>query len=229
MNADTIASISLLDLMRTHQKLRHEHAVKFTLAILKRSPPPGKYREIHLDTKRGLIRGASDGPMSHVPFFMGVAVIEPDALNGVDPYSPSEFAEKMLFPTIQEGKAGYYLIDNTLIPDQQVWFDIGDAKLWHQTHLDLMRLWEEDELPGLWKRRLDRAMKRIGPGIFVSVQSELTEAPPSWKGPCFWAPDLGEKTPPKVMHPGQILYGNTPEKSDDGPGIGFRNLWHSLR
>jgi NDP-sugar pyrophosphorylase family protein len=230
INADTICDVHLPDLAKHHQMLRHQFGVRITMLIFKRSPANGTYLEIQVDERRSLIRGLGEKNLVR-PFYTGIAVIEPECLKGIDPNVPSEFLPQILEPAIRTGKAGAYLIDNSMELEPTRWFDIGSPELWHQTHLDWMRLYEDGELPKTWAERILKANRRLAPEVWVSNRAPETLDFKEWKSPCYWAPDGNDTTPPARLAPRTVLYGRSPfEGTSDIPvsGIGYRGLWKTL-
>lgn len=227
VNADVLCHVNLKDLAQQHAYLRHQYGVRLTLTVFTSGPGAGKYREIIYDPKTSMMRRLGDFQMNR-PFFASVAVIEPEALQGISPDEPSDFIEKILLPSVQMGKVGIHLVDNSLEPEPSTWFDIGSPELWHSTHLSLMRLIEDEELPNLWKERILRQNVRLANGIWTSKRSSLQQAPSDWKGPCYWAPEGTSVQPPVTLEPGSILYGAPPESWVPRSGIGFRGMWTNL-
>lgn len=231
VNADTICRVNLKDLSAMHLRLRHEYGVKMTLAVLARSPGEGKYRPIIIDPKRGLVRNIGD-PAQHVPFFSGVAAIEPEAFKGFEPGKPADFLNEILKPAVLQGKVGSYWIDNRLEKNPYSWFDIGSPELWYQTHLSFMHLYEEGELPSLWRSRIEKSARRLGAQAWVSHRASIQQIPSRWNAPFFWDPAGGGESAaqaPKIFGPGAILYGSPPEGVDSiQKGIGYGKIWKPM-
>jgi len=233
VNADTICRVNLRDLATVHMKLKHDLSVKMTLVVFARSPGAGKYRTIGVDPKRNVVRSIGD-PTQNTPFFSGVAVIEPEALSGLEPGKPADFLEQVLRPAVLQGRVGAYVVDNTLEETPHTWFDIGSPELWHKTHLDFMRLYEEVELPSLWRQRIEKSARRLGAQAWVSNRTSLQQVPSRWNGPFFWDSfGAGESSapPPKVLGPNAILYGSLPDGMDPESavrGVGYGRIWKPI-
>ncbi len=230
LNADTLCNIHLTDLAKHHLLLRHQFSVRLTLLLFTKAPTNNPYREILIDDRRSLVRGLGEAKQGKT-FYAGIAVIEPEALTGIDPAIPSEFVPQILEPAIRTGRAGAYIVDNSIEVPNSRWFDIGSAELWHQTHLDWIKLYEEEELPPIWRDRLLKANRRLAPGIWVSNRAPEDVDFSGWRAPCYWAPDGNEITPPARLTSGTILYGKSPfsaETETPPRGIGYRGLWKTL-
>jgi len=123
LNADVLCDLDLKALARTHRRLRDRHGVRMTLAIFPQPPlEPGErqseaYREILFDGSRGLVTGLGEKAFGR-PYFVGAAVIEPEALGDVPAQGPAEFVPTMLQPAITVGKAGVHLASGR-------WHDVG--------------------------------------------------------------------------------------------------------
>lgn len=230
LNADTICNTHLSDLAKHHLLLKHQFSVNFTLLLFTKAPGNGAYTEIQIDDRRSLIRGIGEKRVGR-RFYAGIAVIEPSALTGIDPSVPSEFLKEILEPGIRIGRAGAYLVDNSAEFENARWFDIGSPELWHQAHLDWMKLYEEDSLPNLWTERVIKANRRLGPNIWVSNRAPANIDVSKWRGPVYWAPDGADTTPPERLSPRTVLYGRSPfsgENEATPAGIGYRGLWKTL-
>lgn len=232
LNADTLCNIHLQDLAKHHLLLKHQFSVRFTLLLFSRAPGNGSYLEILVDTRRSLIRGVGEKRVGRT-FYAGIAIMEPSALTGIDPNVPSEFLNKILEPGIRAGRAGAYLIDNSLEFEfgNSRWFDIGSPKLWHETHLDWIQLYEKDELPNLWKDRILKANRRLAPGIWVSNRAPENIDISKWRAPIYWSPEGNDLSPPAQLAARTVLYGRSPFSSEtESPpaGIGYRGLWKTL-
>lgn len=229
LNADTICNVHLQDLAKHHLLLKHSFSVRLTLLLFRRAPKPGVYREILVDDRRSLIRGLGEPKVGRT-FYAGIAVIEQSCLKDIDPEVPNDFVKAILEPAVRGGRAGAYVIDNSLEEENARWFDIGSPELWHQTHLDWMALYEKDELPPLWKERVLKANRRLAPGIWVSHRAPENVDFSGWKSPCYWAPDGSEAAPPDKLAARSVLYGKSPFTGAAEPvaGIGYRGLWKTL-
>lgn len=230
LNADTLCNTHLNDLAKHHLYLKYKFSVRLTLLLFKKAPTQGSYREILIDDRRSLIRGLGEVKQAKT-FYAGIAILEPECLNGIDPTIPGEFVPLILEPAIRTGRAGAFIIDNSVETENSRWFDIGSPELWHQTHLDWMKLYEEGELPPLWKERILKANRRLAPQIWVSNRAPEDLDFSRWKSPCYWSPEGNEVIPPVRLSSGTVLYGKSPFPSDteNAPrGIGYRGLWKTL-
>jgi MurNAc alpha-1-phosphate uridylyltransferase len=229
LNADTICNTHLRDLAKHHLLLRHQFGVRMTLLIFHRSPTAGLYREILVDERRSLIRGISDAK-PHRMFYAGIAVIEPECLVDLPIDAPTDFVKNLLEPAIRLGRAGAFLFDNRLEDRNARWFDIGSPELWYQTHLDWMDLYENQELPAIWRDRIEKANIRLAPQIWISRRATARPDVAKWQAPCYWAPEAGESTPPARLSAGTVLYGKSPFPIDapNPAGIGYRGLWKTM-
>jgi hypothetical protein len=127
------------------------------------------------------------------------------------------------------------VIDNTAEMTPSTWFDIGSPSLWHQTHLQFMRLYEEDELPSLWKKRIEKASRRLGANAWVSQRSGLQQIPSRWQAPFYWDPAGGGESSapaPKALGPNACLYGSPPDElgalENLSQGIGYGKFWKNI-
>jgi NDP-sugar pyrophosphorylase family protein len=217
-------------LAKHHLLLKHQFSVKFTLLLFKKAPGNGSYVEILFDERRSLIRGLGEKRVGRT-LYAGISIMEPSALTGIEPTLPSEFIPRILEPAIRTGRAGGYLVDNSAEFENARWFDIGTPELWHQAHLDWIKLYEDDSLPTLWTERILKANRRLAPGIWVSNRAPENIDISRWRGPLYWAPDGNETTPPERLSPRTVLYGKTPFSgvTETTPaGIGYRGLWKTL-
>lgn len=230
LNGDTICNTHLQDLAKHHLLLKHQFSVRLTLLLFRKAPTNGAYREILIDDRRSLIRGLGEVKSGRT-FYAGIGVMEPECLANIDPTVPSDFVSQILEPAIRTGRAGAYILDNSIETTNSRWFDIGSPELWHQTHIDWMNLYEEGELPPIWKERLLKANRRLAPHIWVSQRAPEDIDISRWQGPCYWAPDGNDTKPPVRLSAGTVLYGRSPF-SDEMPitprGIGYRGLWKTL-
>lgn len=229
LNADTICNTHLHDLAQHHLMLRHHLGVKLTLLVFKKAPTAGAYREILIDEPRSLIRGLGDAKEGR-PLYAGVAVVEPECVAELPDDAPSEFVPTILEPAIRSGRAGMFLFDNTLDDRNARWFDIGTPELWHRAHLDWIDLYEENELPAIWRSRVEKANVRLAPKVWISRRAIERPDVAKWKGPCYWAPEGSDTTPPARLGPGMIVYGKSPFSGDGAmsSGIGYRGLWKTV-
>lgn len=232
LNADVLCDVDLNALARAHRRLHAQHGVRITLTVFMQPPlEPGEtqreaYREIFFDRDSGLVMGLGQKRLGR-PFFVGAAVIEPDALLGLPSQGPAEFVPKLLEPAIRDGRAGVYFT-------QGRWHDVGSPALWLQTHVALLKALETGRLSSQWRRRIEKSNYRIAPESWVSQGTPgrlLSTA--RWSGPTYWNP-LHDQTalPPRDFGPRAVLYGTAqglgkPDALSDG--IGYRGVWLSLQ
>ena len=171
LNADTLSDINLSELAKTHQRLRTERGATLTLTIFRKAPAGGKYREILVDPATSMISSLGE-LQSEKPFFVGVAVIEPEAIRHLPAGKAFEFVPEILKPAVDAGKAGAFV-------SQGLWFDVGSPSLWHDAHLKLMQAWEDGLLPARWRARIEHQARRLSKG--------------RWSG-AGWQADLGRRS-----------------------------------
>ncbi|NDD91083.1 hypothetical protein EBZ37_03240 [bacterium] len=218
LNADTICSLELRDLAETHARLRRSRGVTMTLALLSRDAPAAEtYREVLVDHSGDFIVGLGEKTSSG-KMYVGVAILEPEALDGVPEGAPADFAEMILKPAISSGKVGAHHFSG-------LWMDVGSPRLWWETHLELMRLSEQSALPKSWLELINRESKQIGPFIWTSKKSPLQRAPAGWIGPSYWD---GSGLQPALLGPSAVLYGNAPQDQKLTQGIGAYGCWISV-
>jgi hypothetical protein len=196
--------------------------VSLTLTIFPRGPRGGKYREISVDANSGLIRGFGE-VVADRPFFVGAAVIEPEALAKVPAQGPAEFVPTILAPAIEAGKAGAFMADGH-------WYDVGSPALWLETHVELLRALETGALPAGWRKRIEAGSFRVGPMAWTSRDSasRARHACMNWAGPCYWSAygDEAAKAP-REFGPRAVLYGTASTPLPLSGGIGFSGKWKS--
>ena len=200
LNADVLCDVDLGRLARRHAALRARRGVSLTLTIFERPEGNGAYREIQMDQATGLISGFGEVTQGK-PYFVGAAVIEPEAVQGLSPDEPSEFVPKILEPAIRAGKAGFFLT-------QGKWFDVGSPELWCETHLELIRLLETGRVSRAWRVRIESVSRRIAQEIWIGNKTRRRFPTADWQGPAYFS-DLDDSTvrPPREFGPGAVLYG----------------------
>jgi NDP-sugar pyrophosphorylase family protein len=208
LNADMLLDMNLQDLEEHHEFMRDHYGVRMTLVIFSKAPGRLKYTKIVIDDIRGLIRSLGE-PISGGPFYVGAAIIEPDALERLNPGEIAGFTEKILEPAIRAGRAGALIYDTSREDSMsRSWYDVGDPESWRLTQLELLSRLRNYSLPARWEQRLRLHVRDLGEGVFVSSRSSLLEKPSSWEGPCFWSPLLPSDAPPTRMHEGSVVYGS---------------------
>jgi NDP-sugar pyrophosphorylase family protein len=230
LNADVLCEVDLAALGRAHRRLRASHGVSITLTVFPQ-PPLGSsgtqheaYREILFDASRGLITGLGEKAKGR-PFFVGAAVIEPDALGAIQPNGPAEFVPTVLLPAIERGQAGVYLAEGQ-------WHDVGSPALWLQTHLEMIRALETGALPRAWRERIEDRNQRVASLQWMdeSVSSRLAHVW-DWSGPAYWSPwgDASAR-PPARLGSSAVLYGSAPSEGGSlSEGIGYGGVWKSVK
>jgi NDP-sugar pyrophosphorylase family protein len=194
LNADVLCDVDLGALARRHEQLRKSRGVAMTLAVFAQSPATGSYREIHLDDETGLIKGFG-GLTQKRPFFIGAAVLEPEALVHVPIAGPAEFVPTILEPMIAQKKAGFFLTSGE-------WRDIGAPELWLDAHLFLLEALETGRLHAPWRRRIESCNRRITNQIWAGERAGHFRTI-DWAGPCYWD---GEGEAPRSLGPSAIQY-----------------------
>ena len=229
LNADVLCDVDLSALARAHQRARTLHGARLTLAVFPKPPlalgrtQREAYREILFDPCDFRVVGLGEKRMGR-PFFVGAAVVEPEALVEIPAEGPAEFVPTLLMPAIRDKKAAVFLSDGQ-------WHDIGAPGLWLESHLAMIRALETGRLSPAWRSRFESGNKRIGPQIWASkdVSSRWVRSS-AWAGPCYWNPmQDSTATAPAIMGPEAVLYGNSlglgPVLSS---GIGYRGLWSAV-
>jgi len=205
-NADVLTDINWQELGDFHQYSHRRFGTLLSLAVFPAGPAGGLYREIKVDPGSRLITGLGE-LVAQRPYFIGAAVLEPEALQLVSTDMPSEFVPSVLAPAIQAGKAAAFLTSG-------VWFDLGTPVLWNLAHLDLIQRLESGRLSPLIRRRLEDGNLRKAAGIWVSRKAPRILPMGSWEAPCYWSPvDLASsqlQPPPAFMQAGSVIYGSAP-------------------
>jgi mannose-1-phosphate guanylyltransferase len=232
LNADVLCDVDLNRLARAHRRLRAQSGVRVTLTVFERPPlEPGEiqreaYREILFDRESGILTGLGQKAIGR-PYFVGAAVIEPEALSEIPAHGPAEFVPTLLEPAIRDGRAGVYFA-------QGRWHDVGSPALWLQAHTALLKALETGRLSREWRTRIEKSNRRIAPEAWVSLSSpSRLLATSRWAGPSYWSP-LHDQTalPPLDFGPRAVLYGTAQGLGSTGPlsgGIGYRGVWTSLQ
>jgi NDP-sugar pyrophosphorylase family protein len=195
VNGDVLCDVDLRALGRAHARLRASHGVVMTLTIFPRPPFGGKYAELVVQGDRVV---EWRPPVAGRPFFVGAAVIEPEALAHLPDSVPSGFVPEVLKPEITRGRVGAFMTDG-------VWHDIGNPQMWHSTHLALIRALETGRIFPLWRRRIERVNKRVAPGVWIPL-GVRTPRLEDWVGPLYFHP-WGTAAAPRVLGPRSVVYG----------------------
>lgn len=218
VNADVLCEVDLGALARAHALNRARNGAVLTLTVFRAGPAGGKYREILFDAAQGLVTGFGV-PAEGKPYFVGAAVIEPEALASV-PEGPQEFVPTILEPAIRAGKAGLYVAEGQ-------WHDIGSPQLWLNAHTSLIQGLECGRVPPLWRARVESGAKRVAPNIWISRACSKNFSLSEWAGPVYWDSMCDETArPPQKLGPRAVMYGaaHSPGETFSG-GIGYRGVW----
>lgn len=217
LNADVLCDLQLSELGMRHRELRERHGVSLTLALLRKGPAGGRYREIFHDESSGLVTGFGTLEEGKA-FYSGCAVIEPEALRDVPLEGPAEFVPTILEPAIREGKAGALVFDGK-------WLDIGSPALWLDAHVELIESLETGLLPIPWKERIEKRNRRIAPGIWVEKGEKNLISVSGWAPPAYWS---ASGSHPVRLGPREVLYGArsaAPTERSLRSGIGYGGKW----
>ncbi|MBC7693403.1 MAG: NTP transferase domain-containing protein [Methylotenera sp.] len=223
LNSDVLCDVDLAELERHHARLRKEHGVLLTLAILVTGQIGSKYREILVDPATRLITGLGEQAEQR-PYFVGVAIVEPEALRNV-PAGVAEFVPSILLPALKAGKAGAFLMQECK------WFDVGSPDLWQATHFSLIDLLEKGTIPELWKKRLLEANEKRADGGWSSKETQHSKSS-HWKSPYYISVPDGAV---EFCGPRAVFYATTPQTPAEQlvheieNGIGFGGLWAPLK
>ncbi|OFZ04357.1 MAG: hypothetical protein A2X97_06845 [Bdellovibrionales bacterium GWA1_52_35] len=212
VNADVLSDLSLKDLGEYHQMMHRKFGVLVTLAIL--PGRAGAYREIVSDPITGLITRLGQ-VVTGKPYFMGAAVLEPEALTHLAP-GPSEFVPQILAPAVRAGRACAYSANC-------LWKDVGTPELWFDAHMALLDGIETGSLAEPLRIRLETLNHRIGERIWVDRSLPLVFDRSGWAGPCYFGAAAGVQELPREFGPRAFLYGCNAQAH--GPGIGAFGHW----
>jgi len=229
-NADVISDINWKALANRHGHLRSQWGVTITLALFESGPPGDVYREIFFDSYTGLITGLGE-LHSGRPFFAGAAVLEPEALAGLNPHEPSDFINDVLKPALRAQKVGFFLTTGA-------WYDIGSPLLWMNTHLSLIERLEtgnfSTQISRLWMKRIEKTNQRLSEKIWVmNRSSRFCPSNPrhTWQAPCYWGEISQEgdtRKTPLSLGPHAVLYGPLLGRTQFQNGIGYAGDWVSF-
>jgi NDP-sugar pyrophosphorylase family protein len=157
LNADVITTVDLSALRTRHLELKKKHQVAMTLTIARGktvAASQGEYTQIILNQESGLIEGLGV-KKAHTPFYMGVAIFEPECFSHLKLNEPSEFVPEVLLPLLKKNRVGFY-------ESEDLWMDVGSPELWFQTHFDLQKAYEKGELPESWLIAIQKNHGRFG-------------------------------------------------------------------
>jgi NDP-sugar pyrophosphorylase family protein len=225
-NADVLCDVNWNALAAQHRRLRMQSGVQVTLAVFPAGPPGENYREIIFDPRSSLIQSLGS-PVQGRPFFIGAAVLEPEAFQLLEEHKPAEFVPSILEPAIKTGKAGVYVTNGS-------WYDVGSPALWLETHLALIRRLERGNFPTHhsrgWRTRIERENRRLTEQVWISHGAATRLSRARWEGPCYWGGKGSEKkwAPPQSLGPNAILYGNGAGQPEFRQGIGYAGYWWDL-
>jgi NDP-sugar pyrophosphorylase family protein len=220
--ADMILDIEWAKLAQFHKQLRDQKGIWITLAVSPGINSQDLYREVIFNPRTHLITGLGQMETNR-PYFIGAAVLEQETLNSIPPNAPSDFVTSILVPAIKAKRAAVF-------PTNGQCFDIGEPSLWIATHLKLMEILESakdtSQWPGDWIKRIERLNIKIKDGIWASQRSLDFCKSDQWIAPCYWD-SLTEKakSPPQLLGPRAILYGEAKPAETYQDGIGFEKTW----
>jgi NDP-sugar pyrophosphorylase family protein len=226
LNADVISDVDLSLLAKKHALLRERHGVGLTLTLFSKPEGSGKYREVFLDPHAssdvGLVQGLGE-VVSGRPYFVSVAVIEPELFREISSEEPSDFLTQVLMPAVARKKVGYHLT-------QGKWFDVGTPATWLETHVALIRALETGKLPQSWRKRIEKLNKRIAQEVWISRDAKRYFKTARITAPAYFN-SLSDSTaqPPKTFGPDAVVYGDA--FSFEGPfsrSVGFRGLFKKI-
>ncbi|MEK7689995.1 MAG: sugar phosphate nucleotidyltransferase, partial [Bdellovibrionota bacterium] len=212
-NADRIWELDLTALAAAHFRNRQHFRASLTLAIQPIAPPGGKYREFFLH-RDGRISGIG-ALVERRAFFMGIAIIEPEAIAAVPDQTPSEFVPMILEPAIALGRAGYFLT-------QGRWYDMDSPALWADSHFKLLEALEVGELPTIWRKRIEAVNRRHGHALWASRKMPRMTDLSGVHGPAYL--DLENWSGPIHAGPRVALYGGSGVDSQPEPGLPLENM-----
>ncbi len=222
VNADVVNEVDFAALFRHHERLRAQWGVTITLSVKPVAPGSGKYREILLDTERGLISGIGE-PRIGRPVFVSAAVMEAEVLRGLPEDEVLETLPLIFKPAIAAGKAAYFLTDG-------IWLDVGSPRLWLEAHLELLDRLETGRIAPWIRRKIEAKNRRIGERVWVSerVSPRALRRLPSEAlcGPLY----LGELPDARdvVYGPRAVWYGHKRSGAvEHKDGIGYGGVWVS--
>ncbi len=218
-NADVVCGIDLARLARHHARMRAQWGAKLTLAVCPRAPTSAGYREVLLDPASHLVTGLGS-VVSDKPFFMSVAVIEPDAFAGAPVSGEFGLVEEVFLPAIAERKCAAYLVDD---PRERLWFDVGSPELWLSAHASLIELLERGTAPPLLRRRIEAESLRVGERIWASRRSKLPASRVGWAAPAYWGADP-QVDAPRELGPGAVVYGAFTDLTSSFRGVALGEL-----
>ncbi len=219
VNADVITDFPLTQLATRHRELRSRWGVELTLTVFSGecAPSAGKYREIKFDPASGLMTELIDPPRANVNFFMGSAIIEPEALLHLTPNQPAEFIPDVLLPALRRKKVGVHY-------SRGLWMDIGSPELWLEAHLRMISALETGALAESIRERIEARFRRVAQGVWIKRGKARVLNRSGWVGPTFLELDhYGETRGRDQIGPNAVIYGNMPRlyEGEIRDGIGY--------
>ena len=215
LNADVICDVDLHGLAVRHAQLRGQWGVNLTLTLF---PSPTNvqesYREIRIDQRTGLITGFGELTKGK-PFWVGAAVMEPEALSHVPEGKSADFLTSILTPAVREGKVGYFMSTGS-------WHDIGSSALWLRAHLEILKQMETGRIHSRWRRRIEAVNRRVGEQLWVSNEVPHGLRTVDWAGAAYFS----GKHAPRILGPDAVLYGEIADQAEFRDGIGFGGHWN---
>lgn len=230
LNSDIICDIDLLQLAEHHKKLKMKHGVVLTWAIFQKSPLGREYPEIIFDRNSLIMHSIKPSSLDYHPYFVGVAILEPEALSYVPEEGFADLLTSVVNPMIEKRKVGVFLTDG-------IWYDIGSPLFWLDTHIRLINRLETGFFPSpiskLWRKRIERENIRIQDRVWISKNKTCSlKLIKNWESPCYFHSKEEKKNVPNFFGPCSILY--EPENFQKYSstfyqnGIGFGGEWVSF-
>lgn len=207
-NAGDLRTLNLRELMDTHVRLRARHGVRMTWAVIERGRPGEIQNEVVLDAAGERITGLG-GPKPNALFFVGVAVLEPECLDGISGEEPSQFVPRIFEPAVREGKVGAHVFRGEF-------FDCGEPAPWRDAHFRIQELLETERCPALWRNRFLEESEQAAPGVWRRKGVTAVAPAPAYLGEM---PGAGV-----ALGPGVVLYGPG-QPGHLAKGLAYRDLW----
>ncbi|MBI5139203.1 NTP transferase domain-containing protein [Candidatus Nomurabacteria bacterium] len=144
LNGDSFCNIDLQSLAKWHGLLKQNKKNLLTMAVM----PEGEnlYTEIFINKNTYQIKklGAS---VQGRPFYSGISVIEPEALQNLPENTAFDFLKEILMPQILLGQAYAYLFQCPFI-------DAGTPELLQKAQTFIAHALENSSLPPVWAKRI---------------------------------------------------------------------------
>lgn len=229
INSDVLFDVDLNALALCHAKNQAHFGALMTLAIFQSPPEGGKYREIVLSGNDHSPNSAAQKIIqlgevtSGQPFFIGAAVLEPEAVLHLPLEQPLEFVPEILEPAIRSGKAGAFCTSG-------LWVDIGNPQLWAQSHFELIQRIETGNLSSRLRRRIENHNVRRGQHLWISKNSPSKIPTGNWQGPAYWDAEQNSTAQvPEEFGPDAILYGECEKHKKMKSVLNFHGITQALK